>query len=203
MVINALKINVDITDRAFDKIYPFSVRQRSKVHWSPVQVAKKAASLLVDRPGTKVLDSGSGAGKFCLIGAVISDGLFIGVEQRKNLVDVSNSIFSQYGISNAQAIHANILSIDFREYDAFYFYNPFMENLCVDQRIDSTVSLSEKHYETYVRYVHNQLMGLPNGTKVVTYSSNGLKIPLCYRKKETYMDGLLELWVKNSGYDYS
>lgn len=201
MVIDSLKLNANVADSEFDKIYPYSVRQKSKVHWTPVKVAEAAASLLVDRPGIKVLDIGSGAGKFCLVGAVVTNGIFTGIEQRKYLVDVSNSLFNNYGLSNAQAIHANILSVDFKQYDAFYFYNPFMENLCIHQRIDDTVRLSVDHYKRYLRYIHHQLTELPLGTKVVTYCSNGMKIPLSYRKERTYMDGSLDLWIKNSPHD--
>lgn len=201
MVLGALKLNIEVTDREFDKIYPYSIRRQSKVHWTPVEVAKKAANLLVDRPGIKVLDVGAGVGKFCLVGSATTRGVFTGVEQRKYLVQVSTSILNRYGLSNAEVIHANILTIDFQQYDAFYFYNPFMENILIDQRIDNTTTLSLERYKTYIHYVHKQLLKMPNGTKVVTYCSNGLKIPLSYHKQESYMDGLLDLWIKNSGYD--
>lgn len=203
LVSSPLKLNIDLTDKEFDRIYPYSVRKNSKVHWTPVKVAKAAARILVDRPGIKVLDAGSGAGKFCLVGAAMTNGVFTGVEQRKYLVEVSNFLFNKYGLSNSRAIHANILSVDFKQYDAFYFYNPFMENLRVEQCIDRTINLSTKNYETYIRYVHNQLNRLPNGTKIVTYCSNGLKIPLSYKKKQSFMDGLLDLWIKSSSDDKS
>ncbi|MEQ8471529.1 MAG: SAM-dependent methyltransferase [Marinoscillum sp.] len=201
MVISALKLNVAIKDDEFDEIYPRSVRQKSKIHWTPVDVAKMAAHLLVDRPGVKVLDTGSGAGKFCLVGAALTKGVFTGVEQRKYLANLSNGLFRKYGLSNASAIHANITSVDFKLYDAFYFYNPFMENIRRSGRIDDTVSLTIDNYKAYIRYVREQLKELPYGTRVVTYCSNGLKIPLGYCKIASHENGLLDLWVKRSSSD--
>lgn len=198
MVIKALKLNVKIKDEEFDEIYPASVRRKSKVHWTPVSVARIAAQLLVDRPGVKVLDSGSGVGKFCFVGAAVTRGVFTGVEQRKDLAELSNGLFEKYGLSNAYTIHSNITSINFKRYDAFYFYNPFMENLCKSHRIDDEVNLSIDYYKKYIGYVRRQLRDLPYGTRVVTYCSTGLKIPLGYCKVATYADGLLDLWIKRS-----
>ncbi len=197
MVISALKLNA-IKDEEFDEIYPPAVREKSKIHWTPIEVARTAARLLVDRPGVKVLDTGSGAGKFCIVGASVTKGIFTGVEQRKYLANLSNDIFHRYGLANASAIHANITSIDFKEYDAFYFYNPFMENIRRSDRIDSKVKLTIANYKAYIRYVRGQLGELPDGTKVVTYCSNGLKIPLGYCKIASYADGLLDLWIKQN-----
>lgn len=203
MVIEALKLNAPIKDEEFDEIYPMSVRKKSKVHWTPIRVASIAAQLLVDRPGVKVLDAGSGVGKFCFVGAVMTKGIFTGIEQRKDLTDLSNDLFEKYGLSNAFAIHSNITSVNFKHYDAFYFYNPFMENLCVSHRIDDAVKLSIDYYKQYIRYVRKQLHELPYGTRVVTYCSNGLKIPLGYCKVATYADGHLDLWIKRSNGDES
>lgn len=198
MLIKALKLNVAIKDEEFDKIYPPSVRQKSKIHWTPVEVAKIAARLLVDRPGVKVLDAGSGAGKFCMVGAALTEGVFTGIEQREYLANLSNLLFRKYGLTNARVIYTNITSVDFKLYDAFYFFNPFMENIYQFLRIDDTVCLSHDSYKEYMLYVYKQLMELPDGTKVVTYCSNGLKIPLDYCKKASYANGLLDFWIKNN-----
>ena len=62
--------------------------------------ATDLADYLVKKSGTKILDIGSGAGKFCLIGAIHTKGNFTGVEQRENLVAHSNKIASRYEIDN-------------------------------------------------------------------------------------------------------
>src|SRR6478752_2434182 len=102
-----LSLNTNGTDKDFDLIYPRSIRRMAEQHFTPLHVAKKAAAFLAPGTGVKVLDIGSGAGKFCLAGAVITKGSFVGIEQRVDLVNVANSIASRCGISNAHFIHAN------------------------------------------------------------------------------------------------
>ena len=45
------------------------------MHWTPVHVARRAAQFLVTGPETRVLDVGSGPGKFCLVGALATQGI--------------------------------------------------------------------------------------------------------------------------------
>ena len=67
-----------VEDEKFDLIYPPQIRELSSLHWTPVAVAAEAAKLLVTAPGTRVLDIGCGPGKFCLVGASLTDGRFTG-----------------------------------------------------------------------------------------------------------------------------
>src|SRR6185437_914320 len=64
--------NATLTDSDFDAIYPAPVRRVSASFWTPVSVAVRAADLLVDDPSTRVLDIGSGVGKFCIVGAAFT-----------------------------------------------------------------------------------------------------------------------------------
>jgi cyclopropane fatty-acyl-phospholipid synthase-like methyltransferase len=89
MIFEYLKLNMDIDDNAFNEIYPEHIKALSQCHWTPVAVAKMAAKFLADDTGKKVLDIGSGAGKFCLVGAASTDGIFYGVEQRASLTKIS------------------------------------------------------------------------------------------------------------------
>ena len=75
-----------IEDEKFDQIYPPRIRELSRLYWTPIRVAAEAAKLLVTTPGTRVLDVGCGPAKFCLVGASLTQGVFIGVEQREDLV---------------------------------------------------------------------------------------------------------------------
>ena len=93
-----------------------------------------------------VLDIGSGAGKFCVIGALHTKGTFHGVEQRRNLHIISKKLVKEFEVTNVKFIHSNIDRITFFNYNAFYFFNPFEENIYPKNRIDDNVPLSFSKY---------------------------------------------------------
>ena len=197
MVFKHLKLNKQLDNWEFDKIYPGSIRMISDKQWTSVDIAVSAALFLVTDKNTRVLDIGSGVGKFCLIGATITDAYFTGVEQRKELVDITNEIIDIYDIPNIKIIHSNIVDIEFSNYDAFYFFNPFQENIDVSARIDNQVGMSDYLYDKYSNYVYKQLSLAKNGTRLVTYFGSENKVPDCYRLKETKHDNELKFWIKN------
>jgi hypothetical protein len=67
---NSNKKNI-LANSTFDKIYPKLYQEHSARHFTPVNIAIKAAKLLVDKPTDKILDIGSGVGKFCCIGSAV------------------------------------------------------------------------------------------------------------------------------------
>lgn len=196
MIFKKLKLNIDIEDHHFNTLYPSRIKKLSECHWTPVEVAKLAADYLVDKPKKKVLDIGSGAGKFCLIGSTTTKGVFYGVEQRESLVKLSQRIARKHQIDNVEFICSNITQIPFSDYDAFYFYNPFYENIGGMLAIDETIPLEEKLYFQYSEYVENQLKNTPVGTRLVTYWSKWLEIPEGFDIEFTAYNGSLNFWEK-------
>jgi SAM-dependent methyltransferase len=198
MLFEYLKLNINVDDDEFNAIYPEWVRTLARRHWTPIDVAKKAAEFLVDKPGAKVLDIGSGPGKFCMTGATFTKGHFTGVEQRYGLVELSKKLSRCYRIQNIDFIHANITSIKFKDYDAFYFYNPFHENIDITAKIDNTVNSGFELYNLYHMYVYEQLATAPCGTRLATYWSTIKEIPSSYKLKHSFKGGLLMFWEKIS-----
>lgn len=196
MVFELLRLNRDLTDDDFNLIYPDRIRMLSRRHWTPVAIAKTVSDFLVRQSGTRVLDIGSGAGKFCLVGAVNTDGHFTGVEQRAELVSLCHELAAQYHISNVSFIHANITSVNFKDYDAFYFYNSFYEQIDVDAAIDHSIQLDIQLYHTYSEYVRQQLSLLPTGTRLVTFHSPLSLVPHGYRLVHTSNNWPLRFWSK-------
>lgn len=196
MIFEYLKLNLEVADEEFNAIYPEWVRILARRHWTPIEVSKKVAEFLVDKPETKVLDIGSGPGKFCMVGATYTKGHFTGVEQRYGLVDLSKKLARAYRIQNIDFIHANITSIKFKEYDAFYFYNSFHENIDLTAKIDDTVNSNTELYNLYHQYVYEQLSLAPVGTRLATYWSAKKEIPSSYQVKYSFRDGLLLFWEK-------
>src|SRR5690606_1710396 len=130
-------------------------------HWTPATVVKQAAGFLVEGEATKVLDIGSGVGKFCIIAAALFQGHFTGIEQRENLVRFSRKVAKRFQVDRANFIHANVNSINFRDYDAFYFFNSFEENLDLSEKIDRNHSFNIVLYNTYTRYIYQQFKAAP------------------------------------------
>lgn len=196
MIFKNLKSGSAIEDVEFDHIYPEDLRETAQIHFTPVEVSKIAAQYLAKKPGARILDIGSGTGKFCMIGAVCTNGHFTGVEQRESLNLLAGNISRRYELENIVFIHANITEIGFKAYDAFYLFNPFYENICMAGAIDDTVALDRALYNDYCLYVRGQLDGMPRGTRLVTYFSYLDEIPLSYQVQSTDMEGKLKMWEK-------
>ena len=88
MIFKYLEKGIPIDDDDFDEIYPEDIRPMAFTHFTPVEMAIKSAKFLVQKSGTKVLDIGSGAGKFCMIGSACTDGHFSGVAMLVMLAQV-------------------------------------------------------------------------------------------------------------------
>jgi hypothetical protein len=196
-VLTALGPNADET---FDSVYPDWVTCHSARHWTPVEVARRAAELLAASAQARVLDVGSGAGKFCIVGALATDGWFCGVERRGHLVEVAREAAKHYGVQHrTRFVHADISAIDWREFNAFYLFNPFTESVGgLFGAIDQTIDLSPEIRARHVRFTKSQLTAAPVGTRVVTYHGFGAALPpgylrVCHEPRGT---DFVELWVK-------
>jgi SAM-dependent methyltransferase len=190
-----------VEDEKFDQIYPPRIRKHSALHWTPVRVAAEAARFLVTAPGTRVLDIGCGPAKFCLIAASLTDGTFTGIEQRAELVAAARSAALRLQLEDIEIIHGNMLDLPFADYDAFYLYNPFEENMAGGHKIDAAVPLSPLLFRRYNRHVVEQLGAMPMGTRAVTYAGYADEIPACYDCESTLFEDELKLWIKRREYD--
>ncbi len=191
-----------IEDENFDQVYSARIRKLSSLQWTPVRIAAAAAQLLVTAPRTRVLDIGCGPGKFCLVAAAaLGDAHFTGVEQRADLAAAACEAVIALQLPNVDIVHGNIIDISFAEYDAFYLFNPFDENMFRGHRIDSAVPLSAELFERYIRHVSAQLGARPLGTRVVTYSGYADEIPACYDCETALFHNELKLWIKQRDYD--
>ncbi|HEX8678892.1 MAG TPA: class I SAM-dependent methyltransferase [Chthoniobacterales bacterium] len=189
-----------IEDEKFDRIFPPRIRKLSSLFWTPVAVAARGAELLVTTPGVRVLDIGCGPGKFCLIGASITDGCFTGVEQRAELLAAAVEAATRLQLTNVNFVQQNITDVAFTDYDAFYLFNPFEENMH-GHKIDSDVPLSPALFKRYARHVADQLGAMPLGTRVVSYAGYGDEVPACYDCELALFRDDLKLWIKNRDYD--
>ena len=185
------------SDADFNQIYPPSIQALSKKQWTPISIARKAANFLAAENGASILDIGSGVGKFCLAAAYYKPkSFFFGVEQRKSLTGFSEMAKDILSLDNVFFIPGNFTQLDFRQYDHFYFYNSFYENLAGTDKIDDSIDYSRELFNYYNRYLFKQLQLKPAGTRLATFHSLEDEIPRDYHVVGTEADNLLKFWIK-------
>jgi len=120
-VLEDLRAGRPVKDPDLDRIYPDDIRALSSKFWTPVNVAREAARLLLPEGKGRVLDVGAGVGRFCLVGALTTEGEFIGVEHRLSLVEVGREVFAAAGATRAGLIHGTPEDVDFADYDGLFY----------------------------------------------------------------------------------
>ena len=185
------------SDARFNQVYPSSVRLLAQRHWTPLVVARKAANFLAAESNVKVLDIGSGVGKFCLAAAHYKPKAFYyGIEQRKRLVNHAEAAKEMLRVENVSFMNGNFTQIDFRNYDHFYFYNSFYENLKGTDKIDNSIDYSLELFNYYNRYLYKQLEQRPAGTRLASFHSLEDEMPPGYHIVGSEMNELLKFWIK-------
>jgi SAM-dependent methyltransferase len=185
------------SDISFNNLYPDSIRALSKLHWTPLEIAKRVAGFLSEGGYENILDIGSGVGKFCLAGAHYAPHAFYyGVEQRKSLITCAENAKNILKLENVDFIHGNFTQLDFRKFDHFYFYNSFYENLQGTDKIDDSIEYSDELYFYYKRYLYRQLEQKPKGTRLCTLCTWDHDIPSEYHIVGSEMIDRLKFWVK-------
>ncbi len=165
-----------LADWQFDELYPLLVRALSATHWTPLEVA--------------------------LRGALTTQGTFFGVEQRESLVACAREAASRLDAANATFMHGVFEALDPKDYDAFYFYNPFEENMYTKRdRFDWSVPPNRARFRENVRKAREFLGRARRGARVVTYNGMGGEMPHDYDLVSCEGVGCcaLALWVKGDG----
>lgn len=182
-------------ESCYDNIYPSHIKDLSQTHWTPVDIARKAA-LFLGVPQTKVLDIGSGVGKFCITaGAHYPQTDFIGIEQRKELYNHAEAARTMVKLDNVSFIHGNITELDYNDFDHFYFFNSFYENIDPGSRIDNSIKTSVELYTHYSRFIFSMLDTRKSGTRLVTYFARETQIPTSYDLIENGYNKL-KMWIR-------
>jgi SAM-dependent methyltransferase len=184
-------------DEVFDLQLPAPLHVKAGLHFTPIEVARHAAELLA--PTTeRVLDVGSGVGKFCIPAAKArASAQFVGVEWRRHLVELAAHLAGD--VPNVAFIHADAFELDWSAFDAFYFFNRFGE--LVQPRacwLDDTIAPDPGSYLLYISAAIQRLRDARAGTRVVTYHGLGEPLPACYDlvRSDSFGTDRVELWIK-------
>jgi hypothetical protein len=183
-------------DDAFDQLLPVELRHLSPIHWTPVRVAVRATALLGPARGNRILDVGAGVGKVCTIGALSGAGRWCGVEQHAPLVEASRRLSGALGVATrAEVVHGDAFSLDWSDFDALYFYNPFELAVHGSPRFaaDRTIQIAR---------VQRRLASLRERTRVITFHGFGGVMPpsfeLLYHERIAGIGLDLAMWIQRS-----
>ena len=194
------QVRMSTTDRAFDELVPPELRHLSQTHWTPVSVGLRVTSLLAPGRHTRVLDVGSGVGKLCAVGALSSKAMWCGVEQHEDLVLAARRLTHALRIADrTMFLHGDVLALDWSDFNALYFYNPFELPLFPDA---STAQEHALTHEVQIARVQERLATLRGGTRVLTFHGFGGVMPatyeLVYHERVPVVGLDLVLWIQRS-----
>jgi predicted RNA methylase len=187
-------------DRSFDRFLPEPLRLVSPEYWTPLAVAKRAAEWFEDLGIRTVVDIGSGAGKFCVAGALFGKCRFIGLEQYSSLVTSARALVDLFDLNHRVSFVAGTVgTVPAPVGDAYYFFNPFGEySLGADHPLEAGAEFTDNRYADDVAAAEELLRRVPVGTCVLTYNGFGGRVPASYElvRVDWELRGALRLWRK-------
>lgn len=191
----------ELSDAAFDQLLPPTARAKSMLHWTPLEVARRAAERLAQHGARCVLDAGSGAGKFCVVAASSRPHVtFVGIEQRARLVSAARTLADRLEVMNARFELGDALGRSWAPFDGFYCFNPFAEPALGTRQVFGRRprAAAELPFETEATRVSWRLREARRGSVLVTYHGLGGVIPSSYElmTEEDSGSGSLRTWVK-------
>jgi SAM-dependent methyltransferase len=188
------------TDRAFDQFLPASLQPVSEEFWSPLIVARRAAEWFRDAGVGSVVDVGSGAGKFCVAGALCGSCRFIGLEQRPFLVKSARALARLFDVNDrVQFVQGSLGDVPTPPADAYYFFNPFGDySVGLHPRAEQDRAAVAERYAHDVAAASQLLRDVPAGTCLLALNGFGGSLPPGYTLIRVDWDvpGGLRLWRK-------
>jgi SAM-dependent methyltransferase len=205
IVAEALRVGRQVPDRFFDRFLPDDLRALSSDQWTPLEVVSAAASWLREAGVQRVVDIGSGPGKFCVAAALASGCELLGLEQNPRLVSVASSLARLFGVQGrARFVHGKLGDGELPPADAYYLYNPFAQHLFAPG--DDLLRGGQPDYERYredVVSAQDALRRAPTGTIVLSYNGFGGIMPGSYEmcRVSHELPCVLRMWRKSEPWD--
>lgn len=187
---------------AFDRFLPDELRLVSDRYWTPLSVVRRAAHWLREAQVRRVVDMGSGAGKFCVGAALLTRCEFIGVERRAPLVAAADDLAAVFGVDDrVRFVTAELDPITAPVADAYYFFNPFGDYTFNSDAYDEPgMDFTPEDHRRGVAAVTALLSRAAAGTFVITYNGFGGTMPSTYEQIDVAQrqPGTLRLWKQRA-----
>lgn len=197
-----LEVGLCPEDREFDRFLPYEMQLVSHQYWTGLAVAQRAAAWFSELGVHTVADIGSGVGKFCIAAALFGRCRFMGLEQRPWLVAAARNLAQLFRVDDrVRFITGAVGATAPPRAEAYYFYNPFAENLFPpSDRLDDNVELGQARYARDIAIAEDFLRRVPVGTFILTYNRFGGRIPGGYEEVRIARDlpAVLRMWRKAS-----
>jgi tRNA1(Val) A37 N6-methylase TrmN6 len=182
------------SDEKFNVIVRKELRFLSKVHWTPVDVIDQCVKWLPGKQSLKVLDIGSGIGKFCILASQISPHCFTGVELREDSHLEAVRLQSLLKLENVNFLNSNVDQIAFEDYDVFYLFNPFYEQIVNHGTVLNHIKFHKENYHKYETYVISQLKKCSTGKLVICFEYDLLSKISGFELIDDAFEGSLQIW---------
>jgi SAM-dependent methyltransferase len=205
LIVEALRAGLCPPDQAFDIFLPADLESLSADQWTPLEVALSAASWLKEFDVRRVVDIGSGPGKFCVAAALAGTSELVGLEQNPRFVAVARSLARFFGVQDrVRFVEGKLGDQTLPPAEAYYLYNPFAQHLFAPT-LDPIWGASP-NYERYRRDVmtaQDAFRRAPQGTIVVTYNGFGGLMPASYQscRVDRELPCVLRMWRKSTPTD--
>jgi SAM-dependent methyltransferase len=204
-ITEALRAGLCPPDSAFDIFLPEDLENLSGDQWTPLEVALSAARWLKELGVRRVVDIGSGPGKFCVATALATDCEFVGLEQNPRFVAVARSLARLFGVQSRVRFVQGILGdAVLPPADAYYLYNPFAQHLFAPSNdLGWGASPDYQRYRRDVMTAQDVFRRAPTGTIVLTYNGFGGLMPASYEACgiDRELPCVLRMWRKLDPFD--
>ncbi len=142
-----------------------------------------------------MVDLGSGAGKFCLVAALLHPEVdWVGLERRAVLVREAERWRAAFGITNCHFEKTDAAAAPLGRFAGAYAFNPFFEHVDTGGRIADDTEFSVAAYRGSCAALRQNLAATPPGFRVVSYFCHGREIPTRFERIWEAEDGKLVGW---------
>lgn len=171
------KINVGerMTDAFWDSFLPKNFQTLSPFQWTPISVVERTWEYLQTDMPESIVDLGSGVGKFCIYLSLLSKAAIriAGVEDRKDLVLVSESLKEHWNTPKVEFQNINFLKQFPYGHSHYYCFNPLYETMKGIHSIDTQKEKSANQFLKDLQTLKQNLLLLKPKTKLITFHGFG------------------------------